>query len=76
MRALRARNTDEFRAALQRARAADETTLVYVETDPLIPAPDGGGWWDVPVAATAALQSTRDARTAYEAAKRQQRHYL
>ena len=76
VRALRARNTDEFRAALQRARAADETTLVYVETDPLIPAPDGGGWWDVPVAATAALQSTRDARTAYEAAKRQQRHYL
>jgi 3D-(3,5/4)-trihydroxycyclohexane-1,2-dione acylhydrolase (decyclizing) len=76
VRALRARNTAEFRAALRRARAADETTLVYVETDPLIPAPDGGGWWDVPVAETAVIASTRTARAAYEAAKRRQREYL
>jgi len=74
--ALRAATADEFRAALEQARAAEETTLVYVETDPLIPAPDGGGWWDVPVAETAALPSTRDARAAYEKARRQQRDYL
>jgi 3D-(3,5/4)-trihydroxycyclohexane-1,2-dione acylhydrolase (decyclizing) len=73
---LRARGTDEFGAALEHARAAGETTLVYIETDPLIPAPDGGGWWDVPVAATSALASTRDARAAYEAAKQRQRDYL
>jgi hypothetical protein len=30
----------------------------------------------VPVAETAALQSVRDARAAYEAGKRQQRDYL
>jgi 3D-(3,5/4)-trihydroxycyclohexane-1,2-dione acylhydrolase (decyclizing) len=76
VRVLRAGGTDEFRAALEQARAAGETTLVYIETDPLIQAPDGGGWWDVPVAETAALQSVRDARAAYEAAKRQQRDYL
>ena len=76
VRVLRARGTDEFRTALERARTAGETTLVYIETDPLIPAPDGGGWWDVPVAETAALPSVRDARAAYEAAKQQQRDYL
>ncbi len=76
VRVLRARTTDEFRNALEQARAADEITLVFIETDPLIPAPDGGGWWDVPVAATAALQSTRDARAAYQAAKQRQRDYL
>src|SRR5262249_35631161 len=76
VRVLRAATTDEFRAALERARAADETPLVRIETDPLIPAPDGGGWWDVPVAATATLQSVREARAVYEAARRQQRDYL
>jgi 3D-(3,5/4)-trihydroxycyclohexane-1,2-dione acylhydrolase (decyclizing) len=76
VRVLRAGTADDFRVALEQARAARETTLVYVETDPLIPAPDGGGWWDVPVAETAALQSVRDARAAYEAGKRQQRDYL
>jgi 3D-(3,5/4)-trihydroxycyclohexane-1,2-dione acylhydrolase (decyclizing) len=76
VRVLRAGTADDSRVALEQARAARETTLVYVETDPLIPAPDGGGWWDVPVAETAALQSVRDARAAYEAGKRQQRDYL
>jgi 3D-(3,5/4)-trihydroxycyclohexane-1,2-dione acylhydrolase (decyclizing) len=76
VRVLRAAAVDEFRAALEQARAADETTLVRIETDPLIPAPDGGGWWDVPVAATAALPSVLDARAAYEQAKLQQRDYL
>jgi 3D-(3,5/4)-trihydroxycyclohexane-1,2-dione acylhydrolase (decyclizing) len=72
----RAGSIDEFRAALVRARAADHITLVHIETDPLIQAPDGGAWWDVPVAATAALETTRDARAAYESAKRRQRRYL
>jgi 3D-(3,5/4)-trihydroxycyclohexane-1,2-dione acylhydrolase (decyclizing) len=73
---LRAATVEEFRAALRQARASDRVTLVHVETDPLIPAPDGGGWWDVPVAETAAIESTRDARAAYEKARRQQRDYL
>jgi 3D-(3,5/4)-trihydroxycyclohexane-1,2-dione acylhydrolase (decyclizing) len=73
---LRAAGVDEFRAALQQARASDRVTLVHVETDPLIPAPDGGGWWDVPVAETAAIESTREARAAYEKARQQQRDYL
>jgi 3D-(3,5/4)-trihydroxycyclohexane-1,2-dione acylhydrolase (decyclizing) len=73
---LRARTVAEFRAALGQARAADRTTVVYVETDPLAPAPSSEAWWDVPVAEVSALDSTQKARAAYEAAKRRQRPYL
>jgi 3D-(3,5/4)-trihydroxycyclohexane-1,2-dione acylhydrolase (decyclizing) len=66
----------EFRAGLARARAADLTTVVYVETDPLAPVPSSEGWWDVPVSEVSALDSTQKARAAYEAAKRGQRLYL
>ncbi len=73
---LRARTVAEFRAALERARAADETTVVCVETDPLAPAPSSEAWWDVPVAEVSALASTQKAREAYDEAKRDQRPYL
>jgi 3D-(3,5/4)-trihydroxycyclohexane-1,2-dione acylhydrolase (decyclizing) len=69
-------SVDELREALTRARASEVTTVIRIETDPMIPAPDGGGWWDVPVAEVSALESTRQARTAYESGKRQQRPYL
>jgi len=73
---LRTRTIEEFRRTLVKARAADRTTLVYIETDPLVGAPSSEAWWDVPVAEVAALGSTRDARASYEKAKRRQRPYL
>jgi 3D-(3,5/4)-trihydroxycyclohexane-1,2-dione acylhydrolase (decyclizing) len=73
---LRTRTIEEFRQALAKARAADRTTLVYIETDPLLGAPPSDAWWDVPVAEVAALASTRDARAGYEKAKQRQRPYL
>jgi 3D-(3,5/4)-trihydroxycyclohexane-1,2-dione acylhydrolase (decyclizing) len=73
---LRARTVPELRDCLKRARAASVTTVVHIETDPLAPAPSSGAWWDVPVAQTAALDSTRQAHAAYQAAKAGQRLYL
>jgi 3D-(3,5/4)-trihydroxycyclohexane-1,2-dione acylhydrolase (decyclizing) len=73
---LRARTIEEFRAALVAAKAAGRTTVVYIETDPLLGAPSGNAWWDVPVAEVAGLASTRDARAAYEKDKQRQRPYL
>jgi 3D-(3,5/4)-trihydroxycyclohexane-1,2-dione acylhydrolase (decyclizing) len=66
----------EFRAALEQARAADRTTVICIQTDPLAPSPSSGNWWDVPVSEVSALDSTQKARAAYEAAKRGQRPYL
>ena len=73
---LRTRTIEEFRQALVKARTADLTTLVYIETDPLLGAPSSDAWWDVPVAEVAALASTRDARASYAKAKERQRPYL
>jgi 3D-(3,5/4)-trihydroxycyclohexane-1,2-dione acylhydrolase (decyclizing) len=73
---LKTRTVPEFRAALERAAASDQTTVVYVETDPLGPAPESEAWWDVPVSEVSALDSTQQARAVYQAAKRGQRPYL
>jgi 3D-(3,5/4)-trihydroxycyclohexane-1,2-dione acylhydrolase (decyclizing) len=73
---LRAKSIEEFRQALVKARASDRTTLVHIETDPLLPAPSSDAWWDVPVAEVAGLDSTREARAGYEQAKQRQRPYL
>ena len=50
--------------------------VIHVETDPLVPAPDGGGWWDVPVAERSDLDSVQAAMADYQQGKRRQRAYL
>jgi 3D-(3,5/4)-trihydroxycyclohexane-1,2-dione acylhydrolase (decyclizing) len=77
VRVLRATGIEEFRARLAEARAhTGGPVLVHVETDPLMPAPDSEAWWDVPVAEVSQLDSTAQARKAYEAAKGAQQPYL
>jgi 3D-(3,5/4)-trihydroxycyclohexane-1,2-dione acylhydrolase (decyclizing) len=65
-----------FEKAFAEAQASDVTTVVHVETDPLVPAPDSPAWWDVPVAEVSALDSTRAARTTYDENKARQRAHL
>ena len=69
-------NVVDLEDALRRARASEHTTVVHVQTDPLVPAPSSEAWWDVPVAETSGLDSTRAARDGYEQSKRAQRSYL
>jgi 3D-(3,5/4)-trihydroxycyclohexane-1,2-dione acylhydrolase (decyclizing) len=75
-RALHASTIEEFEAALREAVASDRTTVVQIETDPMVPAPSSEAWWDVPVAEVAALESTRTARASYERSKAAQKTYL
>jgi 3D-(3,5/4)-trihydroxycyclohexane-1,2-dione acylhydrolase (decyclizing) len=72
----RATTIAELEAALGDARASSSTTVIHVETDPLVGAPSSEAWWDVPVAETSELESTRRAREAYERDKRTQQSYL
>ncbi|MFC6881367.1 MULTISPECIES: 3D-(3,5/4)-trihydroxycyclohexane-1,2-dione acylhydrolase (decyclizing) [Actinomadura] len=73
---LRADGADGFRAALREAIASPRTTVVHVETDPLAPAaPDGGAWWDVPVAEVSGRADTRRARARYEKEREAQRRH-
>ncbi len=66
----------ELVAAIAEARGSPRTTVIHVETDPLVPAPASPAWWDVPVAEVSALDSTRAARADYDRAKTAQRHHL
>ncbi|MDJ0113284.1 3D-(3,5/4)-trihydroxycyclohexane-1,2-dione acylhydrolase (decyclizing), partial [Rhodococcus erythropolis] len=72
----RANTAAEFADAIKVAKASDTSTVIHVETDPLIGAPDSESWWDVPVSATSELESTKNARTTYESWKKIQRPYL
>ncbi|MBV8928272.1 MAG: 3D-(3,5/4)-trihydroxycyclohexane-1,2-dione acylhydrolase (decyclizing) [Mycobacteriaceae bacterium] len=66
----------DFIDAVKVAKASDHTTVIHVETDPLICAPDSGSWWDVPVSEVSELDSTRTARHTYEQHKAAQCAYL
>ncbi|WP_151082162.1 3D-(3,5/4)-trihydroxycyclohexane-1,2-dione acylhydrolase (decyclizing) [Nocardioides cynanchi] len=66
----------ELEKAFADAQAAEVTTVIHVETDPLVPAPDSPAWWDVPVSEVADLASTREARTTYDVQKARQRSHL
>ncbi|MFJ3385207.1 MULTISPECIES: 3D-(3,5/4)-trihydroxycyclohexane-1,2-dione acylhydrolase (decyclizing) [unclassified Curtobacterium] len=66
----------DLQAAVRQAKANEHTTLVHINSDPLVYAPEGDGWWDVPVAQTSTLPSTQAARAKYEQQVASQRPLL
>ncbi|MBX7453643.1 3D-(3,5/4)-trihydroxycyclohexane-1,2-dione acylhydrolase (decyclizing) [Mycolicibacterium sp. 3033] len=70
---IKAGTAAEFADAVKTAKAAETTTVIYVETDPLVYAPDSHSWWDVPVSETSTLDSTQQAYQRYADWKKVQR---
>lgn len=66
----------DLKAAMAVAKASDTTTLIHINSDPLLYAPDGEGWWDVPVAEVSTIDSTSTARAAYVEQQKLQRPLL
>ncbi|GAB3395824.1 3D-(3,5/4)-trihydroxycyclohexane-1,2-dione acylhydrolase (decyclizing) [Humibacter soli] len=62
--------------AVAAAKAGNSSTLIHVDSDPFLYAPDGEGWWDVPVAQVSELESTRHARAEYVEQQKKQRPLL
>ncbi|MFZ8758767.1 3D-(3,5/4)-trihydroxycyclohexane-1,2-dione acylhydrolase (decyclizing) [Microbacterium sp. HMH0099] len=62
--------------ALAAAKASTASTLIHINSDPLIYAPEGEGWWDVPVPQVSTLNSTQQARAEYEQQQARQRPLL
>lgn len=56
---------EDLKAAMATAKASEKSTFIHINSDPLIYAPDGAGWWDVPVSETSTLDSTNAAREDY-----------
>ena len=67
---------DDLQAAIATAKASDRATFIHINSDPLIYAPDGAGWWDVPVAEVSEIESTRRARGEYEEQRTAQKPLL
>ena len=76
VKAWRAHSIDAFSEALIAAKSVPGPVLIEIEVDPLVPAPDSGSWWDVPVAEVSQLDATLQARKSYEDEKGHQRHFL
>jgi 3D-(3,5/4)-trihydroxycyclohexane-1,2-dione acylhydrolase (decyclizing) len=55
----------DLETALARAKAADRTTVVVIETDPAAPSAIGGAWWDVPIPEESRRPEVRAARGGY-----------
>ncbi|WP_396599587.1 3D-(3,5/4)-trihydroxycyclohexane-1,2-dione acylhydrolase (decyclizing) [Frigoribacterium sp. R86507] len=66
----------DLSAALAAAKASSKSTLIHVNSDPLVYAPDGEGWWDVPVAQVSTLDSTTAALADYHEQQAAQRPLL
>jgi len=67
---------NDLKTAMATAKASDRATLIHINSDPLIYAPGGEGWWDVPIAEVANVESTKAARAKYEKQLEQQHLYL
>jgi 3D-(3,5/4)-trihydroxycyclohexane-1,2-dione acylhydrolase (decyclizing) len=67
------RTIPELEAALARARAADRTTVICIETDPRRTTEAGGSWWEVAVPEASPSGPVQRAREAYEVARKAQR---
>jgi 3D-(3,5/4)-trihydroxycyclohexane-1,2-dione acylhydrolase (decyclizing) len=63
----------ELEAALKDARKADKTTVVVIDTDPMVSTEFGGHWWDVAVPEVSERAEVRAARANYETALKDQR---
>jgi 3D-(3,5/4)-trihydroxycyclohexane-1,2-dione acylhydrolase (decyclizing) len=67
------RTIAELEAAMTRARAADRTYLICIETDPDRTTREGGCWWEVAVPEVSDREAVRKARQVYEHDKQRQR---
>jgi 3D-(3,5/4)-trihydroxycyclohexane-1,2-dione acylhydrolase (decyclizing) len=75
-RSQRVRSLAELRAALDDAKAATETTVIVIETDPSAGVPSYESWWEVVPAEISEQEGVRKARQEWSAAKKKQRGHI
>jgi 3D-(3,5/4)-trihydroxycyclohexane-1,2-dione acylhydrolase (decyclizing) len=63
----------ELERALKEAAADTKTSVIVIDTDPLISTEAGGHWWDVAVPEVSERQSVNAARKDYEQKRKMQR---
>lgn len=63
----------DLETALEQSKKNDRTSVIVIETDPLVTTEAGGHWWDVAVPEVSPRPQVKAAREQYEAARKQQR---
>ncbi|MBE7183008.1 MAG: 3D-(3,5/4)-trihydroxycyclohexane-1,2-dione acylhydrolase (decyclizing) [Methylobacterium mesophilicum] len=69
----KAQSIAELEEALARAKSNDRTTVILIDTDPLVSTEAGGHWWDVAVPEVSVRTEVTARRKAYEEALELQR---
>jgi 3D-(3,5/4)-trihydroxycyclohexane-1,2-dione acylhydrolase (decyclizing) len=62
----------ELETALAKAKKNDKTTVLVIDTDPLVSTDAGGHWWDVAVPEVSTRREVNAARKAYEEKRQMQ----
>jgi 3D-(3,5/4)-trihydroxycyclohexane-1,2-dione acylhydrolase (decyclizing) len=71
--AIKATGIGELEDALKKARSAERSTVIVIDTDPLASTDAGGHWWDVAVPEVSVRDQVKTARKDYETALAAQR---
>ncbi|MCC2650179.1 MAG: 3D-(3,5/4)-trihydroxycyclohexane,2-dione acylhydrolase (decyclizing) [Microvirga sp.] len=71
--AVKVKGIGELEDALKKARGAERSTVIVIDTDPLASTDEGGHWWDVAVPEVSVREQVKAARKNYEAALAAQR---
>lgn len=69
----RAKGIAELESALARAKAADRTSVIVIETDPVASTAEGGAWWDVAIPEASARPAVGAAHASSIKARESQR---
>ena len=66
----------DLSTAMKVAKAHPTATLIHINSDPLLYAPGGEAWWEVPIPEISTLESTQKAYASYTQARKAQKKYL
>ncbi len=72
----RCESYDDLVDALEKARAIERTTVIYVQNDRYENVPGYESWWDVPVAEVSERASVAAARREWEKMREKERYFL
>ena len=72
-RGIHVRAVSDLEIELVKAKRTNETTVLVIDTDPMLATGDGGHWWDVSVPEVSERNAVDVARRNYDKARVQQR---
>jgi 3D-(3,5/4)-trihydroxycyclohexane-1,2-dione acylhydrolase (decyclizing) len=73
---IRCKTYEDFAAAIEKAEAADRTTMIYIQNDRYVNVPGYDSWWDVHVAEVSEMPSVQAARKEWENMRAKERYFL